>query len=187
MYCSPLLISSSPSLQLPFKFKIKAKNTSKMSSSDMISSFDPEKAFEINFIPDSALSADQSSSTQLDSLDTLLPLPSSTPIPLTNKFLLESRRIESFLGLESRGIHRVETHEQTPKTTLSWTQIFVLWFSINSAAQNITLASIGSNVYGLGFVDATLCSVLRSFLGSVPVAYTATWGPRSGNRTLVFL
>jgi purine-cytosine permease-like protein len=62
----------------------------------------------------------------------------------------------------------------------------VLWFSINSAAQNITLASIGSNVYGLGFVDATLCSVLGSLLGSVPVAYTATWGP-SGNRTLVFL
>ncbi|RAL68207.1 hypothetical protein DID88_008911 [Monilinia fructigena] len=50
---------------------------------------------------------------------------------------------------------------------------------------NITLASIGASVYGLGFVDATLCSVFGAVVGVLPVAYVAGWGPWSGNRTLI--
>lgn len=108
-------------------------------------------------------------------------------LPHTNNVVLRwTRRVEQVLGLEARGIHRVKANEQTPKTTLSFVHIVVLWFSINTAAQNITLASIGQEVYGLGFVDATLCSVFGAVLGSIPVAYTAGWGPWSGNRTMVF-
>ena len=102
-----------------------------------------------------------------------------------HKLLRWTKRVEHVLGLEARGIHRVRTNEQTPKTTLSFLQIVVLWFSINTASQNIILASIGGSVYGLGFVDATLCSVFGAIVGSIPVAYTAGWGPWSGNRTLV--
>ena len=106
-------------------------------------------------------------------------------IPSDNKFLILSRRIEHLLGLEARGIHRVKANEQTRNTTLSFMQIVVLWLSINTAAMNITLASIGQSVYELGFSDATLCSVLGAMLGSIPAAYTAGWGPWSGNRTMV--
>jgi len=102
-----------------------------------------------------------------------------------NVVLQWTKRVEEILGLEARGIHRVKANEQTPKTTLKFIHIVVLWFSINTAAQNITLASIGQEVYGLGFVDATLCSVFGGIVGSIPVAYTAGWGPWSGNRTLV--
>ena len=102
-----------------------------------------------------------------------------------HRLLRWTKHVENTLGLEARGIHRVRPEEQTPKTTLGFLRIVVLWFSINTAAQNITLASIGQSVYGLGFVDATLCSVFGGILGSVPVAYTAGWGPWSGNRTLV--
>lgn len=107
------------------------------------------------------------------------------PLPIDNKAPQWLKRIEHLLGLEARGIHRVHTSEQSAKTTLSFWNIVVLWFSINTAPQNITLASIGQEVYGLGFVDATLCSVFGAVLGSIPVAYTAGWGPWSGNRTLV--
>lgn len=112
----------------------------------------------------------------------------ATPIaspPSKNRFFTFTSQIESFLGLEARGIHRVLPAEQTTKTTLSFLQIVVLWFSINTAPQNITLASIGAGVYGLGFVDATLCSVFGAVVGVLPVAYVAGWGPWSGNRTLV--
>lgn len=102
-----------------------------------------------------------------------------------NKFLLWTKRFEQFVGLEARGIHRVKETEKSAKTTLSFWQIVILWISINAAAQNITLASIGQSVFGLGFVDATLMSVFGGILGSIPAAYTATWGPWSGNRTLV--
>ena len=109
------------------------------------------------------------------------------PLPSDNKVIQWTKRVEHFLGLEARGIHRVNLNEQSPKTTLSFVQIVVLWFSINTASQNITLASIGSSVYGLGFVDATLTSVFGAILGSIPVAYTAGWGPWSGNRTMVWV
>ena len=101
------------------------------------------------------------------------------------KLSLLARRLEALTGIEARGIHRVRDNEKSAKTTLSFMQIVLLWLSINTAAQNITLAMIGQSVYGLGFVDAALCSVFGGILGSIPAAYTATWGPISGNRTLV--
>ncbi|CAG8980829.1 hypothetical protein HYALB_00003757 [Hymenoscyphus albidus] len=102
-----------------------------------------------------------------------------------NRFLALSYRLEQFLGFEARGIRRVKGKEQTEQTTLNFWQIVMMWFSINAAAQNITLGSIGYSVFELGFVDATLCSVFGGMVGSIPVAYTAGWGPWSGNRTMV--
>jgi hypothetical protein len=103
----------------------------------------------------------------------------------SNKYLSWAYRLEHILGFEARGIQHVKRIEQTEKTTLSFLQIVMMWLSINTASQNITLASIGQSVYGLGFVDATLCSVFGGIVGTIPVAYTAGWGPWSGNRTLV--
>jgi hypothetical protein len=108
------------------------------------------------------------------------------PLPSDHIVIQWTKRVEHFLRLEARGIHRVNSKEQSPKTTLSFLQIVVLWFSINTAAQNITLASIGQGVYGLGFVDATLTSIFGAIVGSIPVAYSAGWGPWSGNRTMVW-
>lgn len=119
--------------------------------------------------------------TQDATLATSLTPTSDADIP----YLGWAKKVETFLGLEARGIHRVEASEQTSATTLSFMQIVILWFSINTAAQNVTLASLGQEVFGLGFVDATLTSVFGAFLGSIPAAYTAGWGPWSGNRTLV--
>ncbi|EKD18484.1 uncharacterized protein L3040_007493 [Drepanopeziza brunnea f. sp. 'multigermtubi'] len=103
----------------------------------------------------------------------------------SHKFLQWTQRVEHLLGLEARGIHRVKTNEQTAKTTLGFWQIVILWLSINTAPQNIILGSIGRGVYELGFVDATLCAVFGGILGCVPTAYTAGWGPWSGNRTMI--
>ncbi|KAG9233559.1 permease for cytosine/purines, uracil, thiamine, allantoin-domain-containing protein [Amylocarpus encephaloides] len=103
----------------------------------------------------------------------------------TNKFLVWTYRLERLLGFETRGIHRVKSRDQTDKTTLSFLQIVMMWFSINTAAQNVTLGSLGQSVFELGFVDATVCSVLGGLVGTIPVAYTAGWGPWSGNRTMI--
>jgi hypothetical protein len=102
-----------------------------------------------------------------------------------NKFLAWIHRVEVLLGFEARGIHRVKEQDQTENSTLNFWQIVMMWFSINAAAQNITLGSIGLSVFELGFVDAVCCSVFGGILGTIPVAYTAGWGPWSGNRTLV--
>ena len=90
------------------------------------------------------------------------------------------------LNFESRGIRRVEPDERHDLKTLGFTQIVMLWFSVNLAANNITLGMLGPAVFSLGFLDSSLCAVFGMLVGCLPVAYIATFGPRSGNRSLVF-
>ncbi|KAF2496893.1 purine-cytosine permease FCY21 [Lophium mytilinum] len=89
-------------------------------------------------------------------------------------------------NLEARGIQRVEADERHDLRSLGYTQISVLWFSINLAANNITLGMLGPAVFELGFLDSSMCAVFGMLLGCLPTAYTATFGPRSGNRTMIF-
>ncbi|SLM35290.1 nucleoside [Lasallia pustulata] len=89
-------------------------------------------------------------------------------------------------NLEVRGIQRVGLDERLDLTWKNYAQAFLLWFSINLAANNVTLGMLGPAVYGLSFTDASLCAVFGSVVGSLPVAYIATWGPVSGNRTMIF-
>jgi len=88
-------------------------------------------------------------------------------------------------NFESRGIRRVEPDERHDLKSLGSVQAGLLWFSINLAANNITLGMLGPTVFYLGFTDACLLAVFGAIVGCLPVAYIATFGPRSGNRTLV--
>jgi hypothetical protein len=88
-------------------------------------------------------------------------------------------------NLEIRGIQRVEEHEKIHIGWFAYLQVFVLWVSVNLAANNITLGMLGPAVYGLSFRDASLCACFGVLVGSIPVAWIATWGPLSGNRTMV--
>jgi len=51
---------------------------------------------------------------------------------------------------------------------------------------SLTLGMLGPAVFYLDFTSASLCAVFGALLGSLPVAYIAMFGPRSGNRTMVF-
>jgi hypothetical protein len=88
-------------------------------------------------------------------------------------------------NLEGRGIQRVGEDERISLTWISYLQVFLLWLSINLAANNITLGMLGPAVYGLSFLDSSLCSIFGAVVGSLAAAWLATWGPVSGNRTLV--
>lgn len=89
-------------------------------------------------------------------------------------------------NVEARGVQRVEPHETHPKSWKDYLQAFLLWVSINLAAVNITLGMLAPTIYTLSFKDSALCAVFGSLLGSCAVAYIATWGPISGNRTMIF-
>lgn len=88
-------------------------------------------------------------------------------------------------SLETRGIQRVEPLETHKSTWISYLQAFLLWFSINLAVQNTILGMLGPVVFALSFKDASLCAVFGCVIGCIPVAYITTWGPLSGNRTMV--
>ncbi|CAF9939003.1 hypothetical protein IMSHALPRED_001168 [Imshaugia aleurites] len=89
-------------------------------------------------------------------------------------------------NLEARGIQRVEPHETHAQTWKDYLQAFFMWLSVNLAAVNITLGMLAPTVYYLSFKDAALCATFGSLLGSLVVAYVATWGAVSGNRTMIF-
>lgn len=89
-------------------------------------------------------------------------------------------------SLEARGIERVQEHERIPRLTwISYLQVFLLWMSVNLAANNITLGMLGPAVYGLSFLDSALCAVFGALVGSTASSWMATWGPISGIRTMV--
>ncbi|KAH9860915.1 hypothetical protein IAQ61_010651 [Plenodomus lingam] len=89
-------------------------------------------------------------------------------------------------NLEARGIQRVEPDERQDLHLLGYSQVSIMWFSVNLAANNITLGMLGPVVFALGFLDACLLSVFGAFVGCLVVAYIATFGPKSGNRTMIF-
>ncbi|GKZ62563.1 hypothetical protein AnigIFM49718_009982 [Aspergillus niger] len=100
------------------------------------------------------------------------------------------RRFEQQLveyNLEARGIERVQEHERMSKLTwVSYMQAFLLWVSINLAANNITLGMLGPATYGLSFLDSALCGVFGALVGAIVSSWMATWGPISGIRTMAF-
>ena len=112
-----------------------------------------------------------------------------SPDTILEKLASRSRKAEATLikyNFEARGVQRVLPHECDRLLWKSYTQAFNLWFSVNLAAVNITLGMLAPIVYALSFRDASLCAAFGSLLGSTAVAYVATWGPISGNRTLIF-
>jgi len=99
------------------------------------------------------------------------------------------KRVERMLlryNVESRGIERVLPADRHTTERLGFSQIYMLWVSINLAANNTTLGMLGPTVFSLSFLDSCLCAVFGMLVGCLPVAYIATFGPRSGNRTMVF-
>jgi purine-cytosine permease-like protein len=95
-------------------------------------------------------------------------------------------RIHSIKYLEARGIERVPESERHKVVGASnYMQMTLLWFSTNITANNIAVGMLGPLDFGLGFTDAALCAAFGAVLGAIGVAYMSTFGPVSGNRTMV--
>ncbi|KAK7424597.1 Vitamin B6 transporter [Neonectria magnoliae] len=98
-----------------------------------------------------------------------------------------NNRIEGLAGLETRGIDRVPPDERQAPSHAADLQVAVLWFSANLSLNNLATGLFGPMVFGLGFLDSALLAVFGTILGACSTAYMATWGPASGNRTMVVL
>ena len=96
-----------------------------------------------------------------------------------------NEKVEGLAGLEARGITRVLPEEKHGGGPRGHMQMFLLWFSINLVANNIITGFFGPLVFGLGWTDSICIVIFASALGSCGPAYTATFGPESGNRTMV--
>lgn len=88
-------------------------------------------------------------------------------------------------GLETRGIEPVSLDERQKSTTGASLEMLLMWFSMGMAVNNIIVGSLGTLVMKLSYKDSVICAIFGNLLGNVAVGYMSTFGPRSGNRTLV--
>lgn len=64
-------------------------------------------------------------------------------------------------------------------------QMCLLWVSANLTANNLAVGLLGPSVYSLSFLDSALCITFGCLIGCLCTGYMATFGPQSGNRTMV--
>ncbi len=129
-------------------------------------------------------------SNSLSTADDAMEDTSRPPSELTRSkfydYTLDFERSLIKYNIEARGVRRVLPQECHPLTWRSYLQTFLLWFSGNLAAQNTSLGMLGPTIFALSFRDACLCAFFGSLIGATGPSYIATFGPISGNRTLIF-
>lgn len=109
----------------------------------------------------------------------------SDPLVLEGRLAHWNAKVEGLAGLEARGITRVLPEERHTGGKNGYLQMFTLWFSINLGATDITTGLLGPLVFQLGWVDCVCIVIFANALSSCGASYTSTFGPESGNRTMV--
>lgn len=80
---------------------------------------------------------------------------------------------------------RVSPLDRHGQAGMGFVQVLLVWVSINLEAIMITLGMLGPTIYLLSFTECCLLGVFGCLVGALPVAYIATFGPSSGNRTMI--
>lgn len=108
-----------------------------------------------------------------------------TPIHFRGKLGQWQDKFERFTGLEARGITRVLPQDRHAGGIYHYIQMFLLWFGLDVVLINVVTGLLGPLVFSLGWVDTVWIMIFGSAIGGVGPSYTATFGPESGNRTMV--
>ncbi len=84
-------------------------------------------------------------------------------------------------NIETDGIERISPATRPHKRILD---NFTLWLSANLVISTVALGALAVPVFGLGFWDSVAAIVLFNVLGTLPVAFFSTMGPRLGLRQM---
>ena len=104
---------------------------------------------------------------------------------LRGKLAKWNAMVEALAGLEARGIRRVLPEEKNGGGRRGYVQMFLLWFSMNLVVLNTITGLLGPLVFQLGWVDSVCIVIFANALAACGPAYTSTFGPETGNRTMV--
>src|SRR6266516_4846387 len=84
-------------------------------------------------------------------------------------------------GIETHGIERVSP---TTRTHVRIRDNFTMWLSANLMITTFALGGIAIPVFGLGFWDSLVATILFNAIGVLPVAFFSTLGPKLGLRQM---
>lgn len=95
-----------------------------------------------------------------------------------------SEKLDS-LGVESRGIERIEPYERATNVTKMFITVAGLWLSGCGGLSSMSSFFLGPLLFGLGLKSTLIAGLLGETLGCFIAAYLALMGPRSGCRQMV--
>ena len=95
--------------------------------------------------------------------------------------ILDTIEIPEEKGIETHGIERVSPKTRTHVRILD---NFTMWTSANTAISTIALGTLAVPVFQLGFWDSVLAIIIFNILGTLPVAFFSTMGPKLGLRQM---
>ena len=110
-----------------------------------------------------------------------------TPVLLKGRLARWNDKIEGLAGLEARGITRVTSNEKHAAGIRQYLQMVALWFSMNLTSATIITGLLGRLLFSLGWTDAVCIAIFATGLAACSVSYISTFGPASGNRTMVWV
>jgi NCS1 nucleoside transporter family len=84
-------------------------------------------------------------------------------------------------GIETHGIERVSP---ATRAHMRIFDNFTMWLSANLVISTVALGGLASVIFGLGFWDGLAIIILFNALGTLPVAFFSTLGPRLGLRQM---
>jgi NCS1 nucleoside transporter family len=84
-------------------------------------------------------------------------------------------------GIETHGIERVSP---TTRTHVRIRDNFTMWLSANLVISTVGLGALAIPIFGLGFWDSLAVIIVFNILGTLPVAFFSTLGPKLGLRQM---
>ncbi|RLV83905.1 Vitamin B6 transporter [Meyerozyma sp. JA9] len=99
-------------------------------------------------------------------------------------FQKASRKLDS-LGVETRGIERIEAYERSTNKTKQLVSVIGLWLSASGGLSSMSSFFLGPLLFGLGLRNTLIAGLVGHILGCAIAAYCSLMGPRSGCRQMV--
>ena len=84
-------------------------------------------------------------------------------------------------GIETRGIERILP---TIRAHIRIFDNYTMWFSANMVISTVALGALATTVFALGFWDSVAAIIIFNVLGTLPVAFLSTLGPKLGLRQM---
>ena len=95
-----------------------------------------------------------------------------------------SKKLDS-LGVETRGIERIQPYERSTNRTKQFISVMGLWLSACGGLSSMSSFYLGPLLFELGLRNTLLAGLLGEILGCFIAAYCSLMGPRSGCRQMV--
>ncbi|KAI5962235.1 TPN1 [Candida pseudojiufengensis] len=127
---------------------------------------------------------ESSASIEIETSESTLDKKKENKNPILQFFNVASKKLDS-LGVETRGIERIEPYERSTNKTKQLISVIGLWLSACGGLSSMSTFYLGPLLFGLGLKNTLIAGLIGHTLGCFIAAYCSLMGPRSGCRQMV--